>query len=363
MPNPFSDPSNAGGWVLNPLFSDEFDGTTLDATKWNSVQTNNDCSMGATGLGWSGRQPSYFSPGNAVVANGCLGITMSRDLNSASIPTCAGRQGYKGYLAACVNSIHGASYGYYEAKIKAMKSSASSAFWFAGNSKTSQGYGIEIDVLETAAMLEGKGTGPGNDIFESVHLWDVNNNDVVGSLGVDGTLDYPPPYGVADDFHVYGIDWNANTITWYVDGVQKRQQANVKSLWNGTAQIVFDTELFADWFGTPTDATLPSTMLIDYIRAWTHGTVPPTPVPPPVVKKTPVITLLPNVVVREGQFLVDLATSDVPGAFVYSPAFAPHTAGSLHVTLRFTPRDMVNYYGVTMSDIVTVRPRRHRWSR
>ena len=140
---PASDPNNTGNWKLNPAFSDEFDGSSLDTSKW---ATN--------GIGWNGRPPSYFSASNVKVSGGNLQLILSKP---------SGGQ----YAAAEVNSKGSAPYGYYEARIKAEKSSGSTAFWFAGE----QGqYKIELDVVETTSILHG-GTGPADQVFMSAHLW------------------------------------------------------------------------------------------------------------------------------------------------------------------------------------------------
>ena len=65
---PFSDPENKGGWVLNEEISDEFDGTTIDTTKWFVEGQNGDFYI------WKGRAPSQYVPHNVIVENGNLKI-------------------------------------------------------------------------------------------------------------------------------------------------------------------------------------------------------------------------------------------------------------------------------------------------
>ena len=91
---PASDPGNTGNWVFNPAFSDEFNGTSLDASKWDNV-TN-----------WSGRYPSLFLASNvtvgadpAVPGSSCLQITQRRDVNNITIPPDKQREGFKGYTS------------------------------------------------------------------------------------------------------------------------------------------------------------------------------------------------------------------------------------------------------------------------
>ena len=336
-PVPTSDPGNTGNWTLNPAFSDNFDAGTLDTTKWQ-----------LKGIGWDGRQPSFFLPANVTVGGGNLQLTMRRDPNNATIPRWAQQQGYNGYTAAEVNSIAPAPYGYYEARIKAMNSSGSTAFWLAGSRGQ---YKIEIDVVEITAKLNG-GTGPANDVFMSAHLWAApgmpdNGTDYAPNVGIDPTTDWSGGWNAAADYHIYGLDWNAKTITWYVDGVQRRQIENTD--WTVPVPIIFDTEIFTGWFGLPADSDLPSTIYVDYVRAWTKGSGP--------VLKTPVITPRIGVSVPVGTPLSNLATDDVPGTFTYSPAVAQQ-AGPLQVTANFIPADTGSYTTASATVSITVKKRR-----
>ncbi|WP_228551483.1 family 16 glycosylhydrolase [Paenibacillus sp. B01] len=56
---PASDPGNTGGWIVNETFSDEFNGSSLNTTKWFNEHTY-----------WSGRNPSQFDPSNVWISNG-----------------------------------------------------------------------------------------------------------------------------------------------------------------------------------------------------------------------------------------------------------------------------------------------------
>ena len=63
---PFSDPSNEGGWVLNEELSDEFEGNSIDTSKWFVEGQNGDYYI------WKGRAPSQFVPHNVIVEEGKL---------------------------------------------------------------------------------------------------------------------------------------------------------------------------------------------------------------------------------------------------------------------------------------------------
>jgi beta-glucanase (GH16 family) len=76
----------------------------------------------------------------------------------------------------------------------------------------------------------------------------------------------------ADEFHVFSIVWNANSITWLIDN-------NVyNTLTTTPAQLaefqekfflIFNVAVGGNWPGSP-DATtqLPQTMYVDYVRVF-----------------------------------------------------------------------------------------------
>ena len=74
------------------------------------------------------------------------------------------------------------------------------------------------------------------------------------------------PENLADDYHVYALEWNAERIKWYFDGVLIRWVENTH--WHQPLTLNFDSETMPNWFGLPKDADLPSTYSIEYVRAW-----------------------------------------------------------------------------------------------
>ena len=74
------------------------------------------------------------------------------------------------------------------------------------------------------------------------------------------------PWRWADDYHVYGLDWRKDEITYYVDGVPVQKVENTH--WHQPLYLNFDSETMPDWFGMPDDADLPSTFSVEYVRAW-----------------------------------------------------------------------------------------------
>jgi beta-glucanase (GH16 family) len=238
---PLSDQENKLGWTKFEPMSDEFEGKELDRDKWR--------------LGmywWKGRQPALFSDKNVTVSDGRLHLTMRKE----KLPEEAEKAGYKDYTSAALHSRIRSSYGYYEVKARPMNSAGSSAFWF--QVEDVPGWLTEIDVFE----IGGKAKGYERKYNMNVHVFRTPAENEHWSTG--GV--WLAPWPLADNFHVYGLDWGKDSIKYYVDGVMVRSVENTH--WHQPLFLIFDSETMPDWFGMPDDKDLPSTFSIEYVRAW-----------------------------------------------------------------------------------------------
>jgi beta-glucanase (GH16 family) len=237
---PFSDPENTGRWIAVPSLSDEFDGSTLDLARWRPGIEN-----------WDGRQPSLFVPENISENDGTLKLKMAHQ----AVPTKYLAAGYKDYTTAAVQSRQSVLYGYFEIRAKIMPSAGSSAFWLA--EQTPKDWN-EIDVFEMA----GKAPGDPHKMFMDAHVFRANgkalNEDLNGVMTVSRNM--------ADDFHVYGVDWSPSSIDTYLDGRHVRHICNTS--WHMPLRILLDAETQTKWWGLPPFSDLPSTFEIDYLRVW-----------------------------------------------------------------------------------------------
>jgi len=237
---PLSDQANEGNWIKYELMSDEFKGTELDSNKWY-----------ATNPEWLGRQPAYFYPGNVNVSDGKLHLTMRKQ----EVPEMPKNKGYHTYTSAAVQSKTRVKYGYFEVKCRPMKSHGSSSFWFYDNTPE---WWTEIDVFEI---------GGGALKFEkkynmNVHVFRTPIEKKHWSMHGE----WIAPSNLADDYHIYGLEWDKDKIKWYFDGVPVRRVENTH--WHQPLTLNFDSETMPKWFGLPKDSDLPSTYSIEYVRAW-----------------------------------------------------------------------------------------------
>jgi len=157
--------------------------------------------------------------------------------------------------------LYAVEYGRIEARIKVPFGQGMwPAFWMLGNNITSLGWPAcgEIDIMENVGFTPAIAYG-------SLHGPD-NYNETAQYQLASGNL--------ADDFHVFAIEWSPQQITFYVDGNLYETQSNAGSGWvfnvpNNPFFIILNAAVGGDWPGAP-DATtqFPQDMLVDYVRVY-----------------------------------------------------------------------------------------------
>ncbi len=224
------------------VWSDEFDGNSLDLTKWTF-------DLGAGG--WGNNEPQYYtnSANNIVVDTGYLRITARNETIGNSNYTSA-RIKTQGLFDIC--------YGKIEARMKVpVGKGLWPAFWMLGSNITSVSWPQcgEIDIMEhvsTSPYVNG--------------TYHYNNN---GHVYFGGTK-------LCDvgTFQVYSIEWDAASIRWYLNGVQY-YQANILNGINSTEEfhlpffLILNLATGGNWPGYPDATTVfPANMFVDYVRVY-----------------------------------------------------------------------------------------------
>ena len=215
QPMPVGQP---GKWVLKPAFSDEFDGDSVDARKWQDEPPS-----------WG---PWTWTKDNAIVQDGKLQLRMTHEPHSRK------NQPRLFYKSGIIRSKLQRTYGYYEARIKgcSLFPGACPAFWLYSDGKASSGevrY-CEIDIVELQMNELDRGTGrrnPVNHIDMNLHLRLADKDGTVRWVrpGIDPDLcasHWIAPWDPRDDFHVYGCDVTPEAIVWYVDGKEVARKPN-----------------------------------------------------------------------------------------------------------------------------------------
>lgn len=224
-------------WKPITELSDDFDGTSLDQSKWRPFLPY-----------WEGRGGSKFEPANVKIVEGRLELRSSVRAD----PTAP-------IGAACMSSrMPIAGYGYYEARLKASKLSMTSSFWLQKEQKS------EIDLVEAfgAAKRHPKRAyemRPATHSFSNGWTVDRGTSEIVH-------LDQP-----VTEWHTYGVWWkNAREVIFYLDEMVVSKQTAVSEL-ETPMYLFFDTEPFTAE-GLPTEEELANpeinTMYVDWVRAY-----------------------------------------------------------------------------------------------
>ncbi len=235
-----------GDWEMIEELSDEFNGTSLDRTKWNNYHPY-----------WSGRTPSQFQQENVQVKDGYLCLETS--LADASLE---GNEKKNWINTACVTSVkENCGYGYYEARVKACNLSMSNAFWFQSKNPT-----IEIDVTESIG--NSKKTDDSYSMNMNTH--DIRDGGWDNDITTPYHVNFPNGKKSSEEFFVYGVRWDTKVVEFYLDGKKVHEVA--KDDFDQEMYMFFDIEAFT-WQGLPTveDLEMPyeqRTMYVDYVRAY-----------------------------------------------------------------------------------------------
>ncbi len=225
-------PAPAGQtWKL--AWHDEFDGTTLDESKW-------DVPEGKRRDAWWSRKAI------ALDGKGHLAIRTLKE----------GGKYYDGCVRTKGKFEH--VFGYYVARIRLQKQPGHwSAFWMFGSGVTKIGHGgmdgTEIDIMEKPWL---------DDRVQHALHWDGYGK----AHRSKGNVARVP--GVVKGWHTFGLLWTPDEYVFYVDG-----KATWRTKAGGVCQMplylkLSDEAQFKGWAGDIREAKLPDEFLVDYVRVY-----------------------------------------------------------------------------------------------
>lgn len=226
------------------VWSDEFNGNSLDTNTWNYE-------IGTGSWGWGNNEQQYYTDRNIKVSNGTMKITAKREdyggmKYTSSRITTKNKKNFK--------------YGKIEARIKMPKfKGVWPAFWMLGANQDSVGWPKcgEIDIVEAI--------NDENLVYGTLHWFhDPGNNNADSGSSV----------AVADrtEYHVYGVEWTADKLRWYVDGKVYRTMDVSNDSFSEVRKeyfVIFNMAIGGQWPGYDIDETaFPATMEVDWVRAY-----------------------------------------------------------------------------------------------
>ncbi|MGB2770711.1 MAG: glycoside hydrolase family 16 protein [Anaerolineae bacterium] len=233
------------------IWHDEFEGNAIDKANWT---------YDLGGGGWGNGEAEFYSarPENARLENGLLLIEARQEKYEGSYYTSARLK---------TQGLQEFQYGRIEARIKVPSGAGLwPAFWMLGANFTGSNWPDcgEIDIMEYVGrepdLVIGTAHGPGYSGALGMSQWNRQK------------------YNIADDFHTFAIEWQADQIDWYYDGAKyyTLTRADV-----GDRKWVFDQPFFIILNlavgGTlggviGLDTAFPAQLQVDYVRVFQAST-------------------------------------------------------------------------------------------
>jgi beta-glucanase (GH16 family) len=229
-----------GEWQL--IFHDEFSGPLLDPV-WHAAQY---WDHDATVIG-NGELQAY-DPTGLSVSGGLLRLTARKD-DAHGVPYVSGMAMTGGERSLPTSPRFSFLYGYLEVRAKVPAGAGLwPAIWMMPASYHDDAG--ELDVLEVL------GGDPDLALFtthrgrrEDVHEW----------AGPD----------LSQDFHTYGVEWRPDSITWFVDGVERARTTGRQWVVREAMYPILNLAVGGRGFPQPDGTTtFPATMEVDYLRVW-----------------------------------------------------------------------------------------------
>ena len=227
------------------VWSDEFNGSSLDTSKWGYE-------IGTGSSGWGNNELQYYTnrTDNAYVSGGALHIRAKKE-----------SYGGRNYTSARLNTNGKFTfqYGYVEARL-ALPSNQGiwPAFWMLGANIGSVGWPAcgEIDIME-AINAE-------NKTYATCH-WNCNGHAEYGKSS--GNFDIT-------QYHTYGLQWDSQYIRMFVDG-NKIYEMNIANNAGDTEEfhrpfyLLLNVAVGGNWPGfSINDSAFPQEMKVDYVRVY-----------------------------------------------------------------------------------------------
>jgi beta-glucanase (GH16 family) len=242
----------------NLIWSDEFEGaagTPINDEDWT-------CEVG--GQGWGNQEHEFYTTSTDNVSldgDGSLAI-VARQENFPGSRCWYGTCEYSSARCITQGKVE-FTYGRVEARIKVPYGQGIwPAFWLLGANIQQVAWpnSGEIDIMENI------GKEP-KTVYGTAH-----GPHYSGGAGMGSNFSFADD--LADDYHIFAIDWDVDAIRWYVDGnlyykLTPDDLGNRKWVFDHDFFILLNVAVGGQWPGYPDDTTtFPQTMLVDYVRVY-----------------------------------------------------------------------------------------------
>ena len=242
----FVQSSNAQCWNL--VWEDNFDGTTLDQTKW-SFQTGDG--------GWGNNELQYYTDRIDNV-----------NVNAGILEIIGKSENYMGadYTSGRIRSIDKGdwTYGRFEASIKMpIGQGIWPAFWMLPTDNIYGGWPAsgEMDIMEYLGHQA-------NITYATAHYGTNGDHQFQGDSYTLPTGDF------SQSFHEFAMEWKPDTLEWFVDDLliftlTATDIAPYTWVFDQDFHFILNLAIGGNWPGNPDGTTVfPQTLEVDYVRAY-----------------------------------------------------------------------------------------------
>ncbi|QHT65808.1 glycoside hydrolase family 16 protein [Rhodocytophaga rosea] len=231
------------------IWSDEFDGSIINLTKWQHEINDN---------GGGNNELQYYTaePANSFVKDGNLVIEAIKETYKT-----------RSYTSARLNTKNKADFKYGKIEVRAKLPKGQGvwpAIWMLPTDEEFGGWpkSGEIDIMELVGHKA-------NTVHGTVHYGQAWPNNQY-----KGTFTVLPAGDFSNDFHVFSIVWERNLIRWYLDETQffSIKPADLSPHhypFNARFHLLLNVAVGGNWPGNPDATTVfPQRMLVDYVRVY-----------------------------------------------------------------------------------------------
>ncbi len=249
--------SHKSGEYKRLVWADEFNYNGLpDPQKWG-YDLGDACEK-PCGCGWGNNETQFYTEKkeNARVENGFLVIEARHE-----------KTGTKAYSSARLVTKNKGDLSHGRLEIRAKLPSGRGiwpAIWMLPSDSTYGGWprSGEIDIMEHVGYMP-------DSIYGTVHTELYNGmKGTQKSVGIQSG-------SIASEFHVYGIDWNAEQIDFLMDGqvfntFKNRKEGVDAWPFDRAFHLLLNVAVGGNWGGKKgvDNAAFPQKMLIDYVRVY-----------------------------------------------------------------------------------------------
>ena len=232
---------------MDLAWSDEFNGTELNASDWNYEQ-------GAGGWGNNELEKYTRDKENVDTKDGKLMITAVNDQGS--------------YTSARITTQHNQVFQYGLINIRAKLPEGQGiwpALWMLGSSISAVNWPAcgEIDIMELL------GHEP-ETVYGTAHWLQGSLQSKGNRFDLAGNSDF------SDGYHIFSLLWEENRLVWYVDFNKffelRKNITDTSWPFNAPFFFILNVAVGGNWPGDPDASTsFPQTMSVDYIRVYQPG--------------------------------------------------------------------------------------------